>query len=290
MKYLGPIVDNKDLVNKEYVDTAIAGTSGGSTYDLASTASHGLLHMLPNDNNINSNKFFLNGNNAWTSDINPNTITFSDNNDKFGNEDLTISSWIKFLKFREKGSLTISDANDAPFNTLLHFSDTEAAQWSNLPIQEAGFLTTLSDDNSDRHTQFFYQTHANHNSKNIYTRDNMGGSWNSWEKITLQSLTTDWQIPGTTSFTRQGGGYYQEGKHCYISYYGKLTSTVAANTNRQIGTGFPVPQRQAYLSGAYANNPGMAAYIDTDGTFHVKNSSSMSTASFLRFEGHYLTA
>lgn len=47
MKYLGAITDNKDLVNKEYVDNAIKGLGSGG-----SLSAEGLLALLQSGNNV----------------------------------------------------------------------------------------------------------------------------------------------------------------------------------------------------------------------------------------------
>lgn len=38
MKYMGKITDNYDLVNKKYVDDAVAGGGGGGSYSIVTVA------------------------------------------------------------------------------------------------------------------------------------------------------------------------------------------------------------------------------------------------------------
>ena len=94
----------------------------------------------------------------------------------------------------------------------------------------------------------------------------------SGEKLYGQTASTTWKKPTVISsaITIDYGGYYEEGKHCYVQMRCTLAAELAANTSRQIAS-MPAPEGvpEAALSILVYNRGGHACRITGGGILQI---------------------
>lgn len=294
MKYLGPILDNKDLVTKQYVDQAVAGSTsgggGGSTYGLASTAADGLLKRLPDpeESIFDFDQIYLNANNEWSSTLRPASLILPDSSNfsSFAINDLS-----SILHWRKQSDYTgTKDANVFPENTMIRLASAAiAATWSNIPSPTMGVLICIGD--ADRKFQIYWVSGGD-SGRHIYTRDNHSGNWQHWKEVTQQSLATSWSsvTPLLNGTTAVSGGYLTEGKHVYVQARFRGTA-ITSMASVALLSGFPTPVLTTpVISVMTGNQSNGVSWIDADGRLVFRPTSSVASGSFIAVNGHYLQA
>ena len=99
----------------------------------------------------------------------------------------------------------------------------------------------------------------------------------SWEEITGVSAT----------LLTDGGGYYVEGKHVYVTVQCTLNSAGSSGDNITLFSGFPTPDVVSVLATAIAYDLRGVAWINASGELHLRPNTSVSTSNTISVNGHY---
>lgn len=108
--------------------------------------------------------------------------------------------------------------------------------------------------------------------------------------LTAQSSTTTWQSMTASGATKTAGGFYEEGKHVYVSIQCSLTSAGAAGDNITLFTGLPRSLFYVPLEVMVANQLNGVAWINDSGELHFRPSASVTTSNVIAINGHYTSA
>lgn len=108
--------------------------------------------------------------------------------------------------------------------------------------------------------------------------------------------TTTWSTPTITgsAIAISSGGYYTEGRRCYVQMRCTLTNALNANTARSIASGLPAPKTtpEAALSCLVYNRGGHAARITSAGALQIISDvdHDISAGQIINITGVYTTA
>lgn len=214
------------------------------TEDMSTVANHSQVTVLR----------FGNGNN----NANHLVVAYGDGNPSFAN------------LLRTVATNTITDANDALRMTV---ADVDGSIVANLPVSSAGWLTTLGRSSSRREQYFAVAASSGSNAGNLYYRNNSSGTWSNWIVYAPQTLTTTWTTPTVLNgaCTIINGGYYVEGRRCYIQMRVQIAAALNANSGRNIMGGFPIPSavNAAVLSILVGNRGGHGARVTDGGEIQI---------------------
>ena len=181
-----------------------------------------------------------------------------------------------------------------PQNSVIRIpSAAAAAKYSDLPENQAQVIMTFgtTDNSSGADNNRCVQVSIR-NSLSMWVRGHGAGTaWGAWREVALQVPTSEsghWKQPSvvSSSCTIRNGGYYVEGKHVYVQLEIRVSSTLAANTNLDVLTGFPGPPFRILLpantSGAYGN-----ADVSTGGAMRIRLSAQTGTSTSILIVGSY---
>ena len=181
-----------------------------------------------------------------------------------------------------------------PQNSVIRIpSAAAAAKYSDLPEGQAQVIMTFgtTDNSSGADNNRCVQVSIR-NSLSMWVRGHGAGTtWGAWREVALQVPTSEsghWKTPSvvSSSCTIRNGGYYVEGKHVYVQLEIRVSSTLAANTNLDVLTGFPGPPFRILLpantSGAYGN-----ADISAGGAMRIRLSAQTGTSTSILIVGSY---
>ena len=105
--------------------------------------------------------------------------------------------------------------------------------------------------------------------------------------------TVTWEEPtssGATLVTSNGGGYYVEGNHVYVSIDCKLNAAASSGDNITLFTGLPTSDMILPIEVMIANVRNGVVWINTSGELHLRPSANVSTSNNVRINGHYTKA
>ena len=102
----------------------------------------------------------------------------------------------------------------------------------------------------------------------------------TWEEITGVSAT----------LITNGGGYYVEGKHVYVTVQCTLNSAGSSGANITLFSGLPIPAVNATLATAIAYDLRGIAWVNASGELHLRPNTSVSTSNTITVNGHYTMA
>ena len=112
------------------------------------------------------------------------------------------------------------------------------------------------------------------NTNNFY----VGGTTTTWEAITPFDAT------------KIDGGYYEEGKHVYVSISCNLNSAASSGDNVTLFSGLTAPLFMVPLEVMVANTRNGVAWINDSGELHFRPTASVSTSNTVIINGHYTSA
>lgn len=190
--------------------------------------------------------------------------------------------------FRGMSAGTIRNANDLPKNSVIRISSvSDAANWSNLPLQNICHIITFGFE-TNRKAQIFI---SGTTTLYVYVRSQRTGTWGDWREVTTQETTTTWQsvTKADSAYSDITGGYFREGKHVYVHlrFRGK---SLTANTAYDVFTGFPSPAVTNPCFSCMAGSTMNGIAFLNGGTLRYKPSAAVSTTNYIIVEGHYVAA
>lgn len=217
------------------------------TEDMSTVANHSQVTVLR----------FGNGNNS----ANQLVVAYGDGNPSYAN------------LLRTVDVSTVTDANNALRMTIAYAHSTTVAQGiANLPTTSAGWLITYGRSSTARF-QYYFSRGSNGTSNINYVRHYANNAWTDWEVIVPQTAETTWSLPTITNAyaTITNGGYYTEGKRCYVQMRFTLASDLSANSGINIMSAFPIPKTvSSVVLPTMANNRGgHACRITSSGVLQV---------------------
>ena len=101
---------------------------------------------------------------------------------------------------------------------------------------------------------------------------------------------TIWKQLTASGATKTAGGFYEEGKHVYVSISCTLNSAASSGDNVTLFTGLTAPLFMVPLEVMVANTRNGVAWINDSGELHFRPSASVSTSNTVIINGHYTSA
>ena len=105
--------------------------------------------------------------------------------------------------------------------------------------------------------------------------------------------TVTWETPtssGATLATPNGGGYYIEGKHVYVTISCNLNEATTSGSNVTLFTDMPIPAIMSPLTTMIANDLRGIVWVNTSGELHLRPTANVSTSNYVTINGHYTLA
>ena len=113
---------------------------------------------------------------------------------------------------------------------------------------------------------------------------------NGTKELTAQTKTTTWSSMTASGATKTAGGFFEEGKHVYVSLQCSLNSAGSSGDNITLFTGLPEPLFMVPLEVMVANQRNGVAWINDSGELHFRPTASVSTSNTVIINGHYTSA
>lgn len=140
------------------------------------------------------------------------------------------------------GSSSYSAAKASPMSVYYVTSTAVAAAFDDLPVidgaKRAGILFTIG-ASADRTVQFFIRSTSN--LETIFYRNNRSG-YSAWGTLGQRNEIPEVNTPTFSSgFYAMGGGFYKEGKRCFVEMAIGNQSNLSSATEINLASNFPVP-------------------------------------------------